>query len=92
MTSVYLAPSFYSLVATGFAILFLLIGYYKAVPIDQLMFWTLFSILVGIHGVLHFQMETGYGFVGHGHASCLRGQKRVNARPQGGLPLALACC
>ena len=62
MQPVYLAPSFYSLVATGFSILFILIGYYRAVPLEQLTFWTLFSILVGIHGVLHFQMETGYGF------------------------------
>ena len=62
ISSVYLAPSYYTLIATGIATLFILIGYFRGIELAQLTFLTLFAILIGIHGMLHHQMETTYHY------------------------------
>ncbi len=61
-TSIYNKPSFYALLTTGIIILLILIQTYRGAPINQLKWLFLFSILVGIHGILHHILEINYGY------------------------------
>jgi len=64
-----IAPSFNSLFLTGFLLLFIFIifvsNYKQFIQLDyykKLNILSLFTIAIGIHGLLHLGMEQNYGF------------------------------
>lgn len=59
-------PSFWSLVLTGMAILYIIIEIsYKSLcggKTSNIIMVTLIGLLIGVHGLLHLGMETVYGY------------------------------
>jgi hypothetical protein len=56
-------PSFYATGITGISIILILLSYiYSPKNINFLIFATILSILIGIHGLLHLGLEIKYNF------------------------------
>ena len=59
-------PSFWSLVLTGMAILYIIIELsFKSIyggKTKHIVMVTLIGLLIGVHGLLHLGMETVYGY------------------------------
>jgi hypothetical protein len=59
---VYNKPSFYALAVTGIIIFIILFETIRGASKNELMWLFLFGILVGIHGILHLNMEVHYHY------------------------------